>query len=187
MAPMIRLARPCIVLFALTAAAPAMAQTSSSPTRLSGVTVAAPAPSLPKVVATYPADGKSVAPGALILKITFDQRMNPEGWDYGKGADAYPQCLARPRLLQDEKTFVLLCTATPRSHFSLALNGTGSGGFENLAGQRATPAAVNFVTDDSRAMATISDAMTAAGLKPDEGPVMDIKPSALAAASTPTR
>jgi hypothetical protein len=170
-----------VLALAATAAAPALAQTSSSPTRLSGVTVMAPAPTLPKVVSTFPEEGKSVAPGALILKVTFDQKMDPDGWDYGKGDDAYPACLARPRLEPDEKTFVLLCTAGPKSRFSITLNSSGRGGFENGAGQKATATAFNFATDDEKSLATIADAMKAAGLKADEGPVMDVKPAAVAA------
>ena len=172
-----------LAVLAVAAATPALAQTSSTPTRLSAVTVVAPAPTLPKVVSTYPEDGKNVTPGALILKITFDQKMDSEGWDFGKGADAYPDCLARPRLEPDEKTFVLLCTVGPQSKFSITLNSSGQGGFENGAGQKATAAAFNFTTDDARSLATIADAMKAAGLKADEGPVMDIKPAAVAAAS----
>ena len=169
---------------ALTAAsaAPALAQTAATPTHLSGVTVMAPAPTPPKVVSTYPEEGKSVAPGALILKVTFDQKMDPDGWDFGKGANAYPDCLARPRLEPDEKTFVLLCTVGPKSSFSVTFNGSTQGAFENLAGQKATPAAFNFATDDEKALDTIADAMKAAGLKADEGPVMDVKPAAVAAA-----
>ena len=169
-----------VLVLAAAAATPALAQTSSSPTRLSGVTVMAAAPTLPKVVSTFPEEGKSVAPGALILKITFDQKMDPDGWDYGKGTDAYPDCLARPRLEPDEKTFVLLCTAGPKSRFSITLNSSGKGGFENGAGQKATPAAFNFATDEEKSLATIADAMKAAGLKADEGPVMDVKPAAVA-------
>ena len=173
---------PAFLALTALAAPPALAQTASSPTRLSGVTVMAPAPTLPKVVSTFPEEGKAVTPGALILKVTFDQKMAPDGWDFGKGADAYPDCLARPRLEPDEKTFVLLCTAGPQSRFSITLNSSGNGGFENGAGQRAQPAAFNFTTDDGKSLATIADAMKAAGLKADEGPVMDIKPAAVAAA-----
>jgi hypothetical protein len=108
--------------------------------------------------------------------------MNPDGWDFGKGADAYPDCLARPRLEPDQKTFVLLCTAGPKSRFSISLNGSSQGAFENEAGQKATPAAFSFTTDDEKALASIAEAMKAAGLKADEGPVMDIKPAAVAAA-----
>ena len=177
--------RTSAVLILTAMGASALAQTASAPpTKLSGVTVTAPSPTLPKVVSTFPADGKSVASGALILTVTFDQKMNPDGWDYGKGADAYPSCLARPRLLADEKTFVLLCTAPSNARFSVTLNSAaaGQGGFENLAGQKATPATFNFTTED-KALVTIPEAMTAAGLKPDQGPVMDIKPASVATAA----
>ena len=174
-----------LALAALALAGPALAQTASKPTPLSGVVVAAPAKEPPKVVATYPEAGKTVSPGAVILKVVFDQKMNPSGWDFGKGKDdAYPQCLERPRLLPDEKTFVLLCTAGSNGRFGVTLNAGRDGGFENLAGQRAIPADFAFTTDNGLSLATIEDAMKAAGLKPDEGPVMDIKPAgALASAS----
>jgi hypothetical protein len=162
----------------------ALAQTSAKPTTLSGIVVAAPAKELPKVIATFPEAGKTVAPGAVILKVVFDQKMNPGGWDYGKGADAYPACLERPRLLPDEKTFILLCTAGANRKFSIALNDGKDGGFENVAGQRATPSDFSFATDNSVSSATIEDAMKAASLKPDEGPVMDIKPAAGALAAS---
>ena len=108
--------------------------------------------------------------------------MDPGGWDYGKGAAAYPDCLARPRLEPDQKTFVLLCTVGPKSSFSISLNGSTQGAFENEAGQKATPATFGFTTDDEKSLATIADAMKAAGLKADEGPVMDVKPAAVAVA-----
>ena len=173
-----------LVTLAAAVGAPALAQTASSPTRLSTVTVVTPAKTLPMVVSTFPAAGGKVTPGALILKVTFDQVMSPDGWDYAKGTDAYPRCLARPRLLSDEKTFVLLCTAPPNARFSVAFNATQAGGFENLAGQRAVSTVIDFSTDDGKALATIADAMKAADLKPDQGPVMDIKPAQPAAAPT---
>src|SRR6185312_3970760 len=123
-------------------ATPALAQTSSTATHLSGVTVVAPAPTLPKVVSTFPEDGKSVTPGVLILKVTFDQKMDPAGWDFGKGTNPYPDCL--PRLEPDQKTFALLCTVGSNASFSVTLNSSGQGGFENEAAQKATAATFSF-------------------------------------------
>jgi hypothetical protein len=168
---------PFLALAVLAMPALALAQTAAKPTSVSGIVVAAPAKEPPKVVATFPEAGKTVAPGAVILKVVFDQKMNPGGWDYGKGAEAYPACLERPRLLPDEKTFVLLCTVGGNRKFSVSLNNGHDGGFENVAGQRATPSAFDFATDSSQSSQTIEDAMKAAALKADEGPVMDIKPS----------
>jgi len=109
--------------------------------------------------------------------------MDPDGWDFGKGSDAYPDCLARPRLEPDQKTFVLLCTVGGQSRFSVTINSSGQGGFENGAGQKATPATVNFTTTDDKSLISIAEAMKAEGLKADEGPVMDVKPAAVAAAA----
>lgn len=178
-----RLVLPCLALAALAAGGGAVAQTASTPVPLSGVTVAAPAKTPPMVVSTYPEAGKSVTPGALVLKVTFDQKMAPDGWDYAAGAERYPQCLARPRLLADEKTFVLLCAVGANTRFSVRFNATAAGGFQNLAGQRATPSELDFSTNDDQSVATIDDAMKAASLKKDEGPVMDRTPAKTLAAS----
>jgi hypothetical protein len=182
-----RLALPCLALAVLAAGGTAVAQTASTPVPLSGVTVAAPAKTPPMVVSTFPEAGKSVAPGALILKVTFDQKMTPDGWDYSQGTDRYPRCLERPRLLADEKTFILLCTAGPSTHFSVRFNATSAGGFQNLAGQRATAAGIDFTTSGDEALSTIDDAMKAASLKKDEGPVMDRTPAKTLAASDRAR
>ncbi len=153
---------------------------------LSGVVVSAPSRTLPSIVSTYPAAGDVVAPGALVLKLTFDQRMNPESWRFDRGGDdRYPSCLARPRLLANEKTFVLLCTVGANGKFAIQMNGEGDGGFENQANQRAQPLLLQFSTKDGASQATIKDAMKSAGLKDEENPVMDKKPAAVALARPP--
>jgi hypothetical protein len=160
----------------------------SVPTPLTGIVVTPPSKEPPAVAGVYPAPGASVSPGALVVKITFDQRMNPNEWRFDRSGDSYPQCLARPRLLADEKTFVLLCTVGGAGKFSIALNGVGSGGFANLAGQRATPYELQFATSSGASVGTIQDAMKAAGLRPEDDPVMDKRPAgALAASTAPTQ
>jgi len=188
----LRLALPCFALAVLDAGGGAMAQTASTPpppppVPLSGLVVAAPAKTPPMVVSTFPEPGKPVTPGALILKVTFDQKMTPDGWDYSQGTDRYPQCLERPRLLADEKTFILLCTVGADTKFSVRFNATAAGGFQNLAGQRATAGEVDFATSGDQALATIDDAMKAASLKKDEGPVMDRVPAKTLADSNPVK
>jgi hypothetical protein len=153
----------------------------SDTTPLSGVVVAAPSKQLPQVVSTYPAAGAAVKPGVLVLRLTFDQKMNPAAFRFDRGGDRYPSCLARPRLLPDEKTFVLLCTVGPDGKFSMQLNGPGDGGFVNLASQRAAPMLLQFSTQDGLSLASMKDAMKAAGLKPEDDPVMDRRPAAAVA------
>jgi hypothetical protein len=188
------------MLIALASAGPALAAPidanpapygqSSAPsdsTPLSGVVVAAPSKELPAVVSTYPAAGATVKPGVLVLKLTFDQRMNPTAFRFDRAADRYPSCLARPRLLPDEKTFVLLCTVGPDGKFAMQLNGPGDGGFVNLANQRATPMLLQFSTQDGLSLASMKDAMKSAGLKDEDDPVLDRKPAAVAAAGAPAK
>ena len=185
---------------ALAAAGPALAAPidanpapygqSSAPsevTPLAGVVVSAPSKTLPTVVSTYPAADATVKPGVLVLKLTFDQRMNPAAFRFDRGGDRYPSCLARPRLLADEKTFVLLCTVGPSGKFSMQLNGPGDGGFANQADQRATPMLLQFSTQDGLSLASMKEAMKAAGLKDEDDPVMDHKPSAVAVAGAPAK
>ncbi len=152
---------------------------------LSGVVVVPPSKDPPAIVSTYPAAGAAVTPGALVLKLTFDQRMNPEDWRFDRGDIGYPSCLARPRLLRDEKTFVLLCTVGANGKFAVQMNGPGTGGFANLANQRATPLLLQFSTLDGASQSTIKDALKSAGLKDEDSPVMDKQPAAIAARSAP--
>ena len=160
--------------------------TAAPPTAVSGVVVTTPAKEPPAVAGTYPAAGTAIAPGTLILKITFSQRMDPSGWRFERGPDKYPQCLARPRLLPDEKTFVLLCSVGGQGKFSIQLNAPGDGGFVNTAGQRATPFVLEFTTTDATSVGTLTDALKAAGLKPEDDPVMDKRPAPAALATNPS-
>src|ERR1700740_3083842 len=68
----------------------------------------------PKIVTSFPGAGEVIAPGALVMRITFDQKMDSEGFAFTAAANGkMPDCLKIPRLLNDEKTFVLLCTTLP--------------------------------------------------------------------------
>src|SRR5688500_13815143 len=91
----------------LLAAAAAPATPARPPTEVSPLTVYPPTPP-PNLVASYPPAGGAVTPGVLVLKLTFDQKMLPTGFDLGpvEGAEP-PPCLKTPRLLDDGKTFVL--------------------------------------------------------------------------------
>jgi hypothetical protein len=149
-----------------------------APTALSGVVVTPRAKQPPSIISTYPAQGAVVMPGALILKLTFDQKMNPDDWRFDRAEGKYPACLDRPRLLPNEKTFVLLCTVGGAGKFSIQMNGPGPGGFANLADQRADPLVLEFSTQDGASVSTIKDAIKSAGLKDEDDPVMDSRPAA---------
>ena len=132
----------------------------------------------PKVVATWPDAGQAVAPGVLVLKVTFDQSMTPRDFAYGlgAGADTLP-CLKTPRLLNDTKTFVLLCTTLPGKTYTITLNNSPGGatpaGFSNLAENRAEPSALTFTTQTGEPVTKLRDAIKAAGLGELDVPVAE--------------
>lgn len=168
---------PALALILGLAAGPALAQTAKpveAPTPVSPVTVMPPTLK-PKVVATWPAAGQSVAPGVLVLKVTFDQQMTPRDFAYGLGTGTDKlDCLKTPRLLNDDKTFVLLCTTLPGKTYAISLNqapAAGPAGFSNLAENRAEPSELTFSTSTGDPVTKLRDAIKAAGLGDLDVPV----------------
>ncbi len=152
------------------ASKPAVKPPAETPTPVSPVTVMPPTEK-PKVVATWPDNGQTIAPGVLVLKVVFDQQMTPRDFAYGLGAGGDKlDCLKTPRLLNDNKTFVLLCTTLPGKTYAVALNpdarpgASGGPAFSNLAENRATPGALTFTTGTGDPVTNLRDAMKAAGL-----------------------
>lgn len=157
-------------------AQPAQGTAHEPATPLSGLTVAVPS-TPPVVTATYPAADAVVTPGVLVLKVAFDQAMDPEGWSYAKGEGGdYPSCLDRPRRLADGKTFVLLCTTAPGRPYAVAINGDGRG-FTSAGRRAAGPFVLRFSTSRAESIHTVKAAMDAAGLKDDESPIEGDRPA----------
>jgi hypothetical protein len=147
-------------------ARPPPSPSAEPPTPVSPVTVMPPTLK-PKVVATWPESGQTIAPGVLVLKVVFDQQMTPRDFAYGLGtAGDKLDCLKTPRLLNDDKTFVLLCTTQPGKTYAIALNpGAPSGpAFSNLAENRAEPGTLSFTTGTGEPVTKLRDAIKAAGL-----------------------
>ena len=161
-----------IRLLALTALLAVPAQ--DEPTAVSPVTVM-PRTNPPKVAQTYPAEGQTIAPGVLILKVAFDQKMIPRGWSYAPAPDGAdkPDCVATPRLLKDDKTFVLLCRVVSGKTYKVALNAAGPNRFANQAENPAEAHVLTFQVVKGEPVTTIPRAMLAAGLKIDETPIED--------------
>ena len=162
----------------LVAASAALAQTAPSrpreePTPVSPVLVMPPT-AKPKVVATWPAAGQAVAPGVLVLKIVFDQQMTPRDFAYAPaaGGDAL-ECLKTPRLLNDAKTFVLLCRTLPGKTYAVSLNKDpgASVAFANLAENHAVASELSFSTLTGEPVTKLRDAIKAAGLGDIDMPV----------------
>ncbi len=149
-------------LLLLLAAAPA------PPTRVGEVVV--PGGPGPKVAASYPANGAAVGAGVLVVKIVFDQPMKPDAWSYGATDDgAFPPCLANPRLLADQRTFVLLCTASARQAFAMEINAAPA--FASDQERLAHRTVLRFSTTDE-VVRNMHDALANAGLTDADEPVM---------------
>jgi hypothetical protein len=120
----------------------------------------------PKLVKSYPAAGQAMSAGVLVMTITFDQPMLDTGFSFGPADGGEPpHCLKTPRLLDDKKTFVLLCTTDPAKTYALTFNAAPQGGFENVAEHRAEPATLSFKTTDGDGPKDVHEAMKAAGLR----------------------
>jgi hypothetical protein len=152
-------------------AAPPPALPPQPPKEVSGLTVYARTDP-PKVTATYPAAGQALPAGVLILTVTFDQRMLETGFDIGSAAvGEMPHCLKTPRLLEDGKTFVLLCTIDPRKTYALAFNAKPQGGFANVAEHRAEPSTLTFTTTGDDGPRSIGEALKAENLRTVDMPI----------------
>ena len=125
----------------------------------------------PTVQSTYPNAGASVPSGTLILKIVFDQPMTPDAWAYGRSADGdFPDCLAEPRLLNDQHTFVLLCNLDlPNRTYAIDINLARR--FASADGRSAKPYTLKFTTTDDITR-SLHKALLQAGLDDSDDPIM---------------
>jgi hypothetical protein len=161
---------------AAVAAPPAVAPGPPPPPATVSPLTVFPRSEAPKLVKSFPAAGAAIAPGLLVLSVTFDQSMLKTGFDVTSAAGADPlPCLKTPRLLDDRKTFVLLCTADPGKTYKLALNAAATqGGFQNESEHRAEPASVSFTTTtDVNGPGDIHAALKASGLREIDMPIQD--------------
>jgi len=162
--------RPLIapVLIALCCLA-ALAARAQTPKEVQGLVVV-PGPG-PTVKSTYPNAAGSVPAGTVILKIVFDQPMTPDAWAYGRSADGdFPDCLAEPRLLNDQRTFVLLCSvALPNRTYAVEINLAPR--FASAYGRSAKPYTLKFSTNDAITRG-LHDALLQAGLDDTDDPIM---------------
>ena len=100
--------------------------------------------------------------------------MLKTGFDFGPAAGGEtPHCLKTPRLLNDARTFVLLCTTDPHKSYALSFNASPQGGFENVAEHRAAPATLSFSTTDADGPRDIHEALKAASLTELDLPIQE--------------
>lgn len=104
-------------------------------------------PPEPRVVATAPAQGATIAPGAFTLSVTYDRPMAAQSWSFVRtGRAAYPVCAGRPEQSADGRTFTLRCTAAAGTAYEVAFNSGRFRNFRSVAGVPAQPALLRFKT-----------------------------------------
>lgn len=166
---------PCLIagLWSATALAAPPAAPPPPVKEVSSVTVF-PATAAPKIVRSFPAAGQALSAGVTVMSVTFDQPMLKTGFDFGPAPGGEtPHCLKTPRLLDDNKTFVLLCTTDPHKSYALSFNARPDGGFANVSEHRAEAATLAFSTTDGDGPRNVADAMKVSGLRPIDMPIQD--------------
>ena len=159
---------------ALAAPVPAPAPGSTAPAATVSPLTVSPATAAPKMVRSFPTGGQALSAGVTVISVTFDQPMLKTGFDVGPAAGGEtPHCLKTPRLLNDNKTFVLLCTTEPHKAYTVAFNARPDGGFRNLGEHRAAPSTLAFTTTDPDGPRDVHEAMKAAKLTDLDMPIQD--------------
>lgn len=133
--------------------------------------IVAVAPKDVKVTGAYPADGAQTPGGMVVIRISFDQKMAADAWSYTRSdRGAFPNCLSRPRLLADQKSFVLLCSLSPGTTYAFDVNAVPT--FESKAGRKPPLYSVTFKTT-AEINVGLHAALAAAGLTDDDDPIMN--------------
>lgn len=131
------------------------------PSRQKSVTVTA-SRDVPHVQSTFPAAGAKVAPGLLVLRVTYDTRMRADGWSYAQESGAeYPDCAKTPRLLDDGRSFVVICRTLPGKAYAVWFNRPPLDDFASISRLPATPYELKFATSDEDPIRTLPEAIKA--------------------------
>lgn len=115
---------------------------------------------LPKVENTFPAEGAVIAPGVLVLRVTFDQPMAADSWSYApEPGVTFPECGKAPRQLEDQKSFLIICRLMPGESYGLWFNREGAMNFTSPGRRPAAPYRLSFKTNASDPVTTLAAAL----------------------------
>jgi hypothetical protein len=112
----------------------------------------------PKLVSTYPADGQTVQPGYLVLRLTFDQPMACRG--------SLPQYLLAACYADDKETWhesvdkrslLILCNLSPNSRYAVSINVRIPEHFRALSGREPETGQLSFHTSGTPPITTEAD------------------------------
>jgi len=104
----------------------------------------------PVVVKTVPEAGsKNVAPGEVIIKITFSKEMTDQSWSWASAwQNSEPEDLGKPYYSADHKTCMLKVKLEPGKTYGWWINSQRFHGFKDAQGRSAVPYLFVFQTKD---------------------------------------
>jgi hypothetical protein len=104
----------------------------------------------PVVVKTIPEAGsKDVAPGEMIVKITFSKEMMDQSWSWSTAwKDSAPEIIGKINYEADHKTCVAKVKLEPNKTYGWWINSQNHHGFKDAQGHSAIPYLFVFQTRD---------------------------------------
>ncbi len=156
--------------------------TGRKPTHVAGVTVTAtdwcpepdparhPSDVAPKVVDSYPEPGAVVAPGYILVRVSFDAPMSCYSEvTVDGGGDDDPCEPTGTWELPARRSWIMQCRLKPDTTYALSFKKVDGAGFVGLSGRRAAPYRLAFTTSNASPTPTF-EAAHAADPGPPGGP-----------------
>jgi len=105
----------------------------------------------PVVVKTVPAAGaKDVAPGEMVVKITFSKDMTDQSWSWASAwQNSEPEGIGKPHFESDHRTCVLKVRLEPGKAYGWWINSARFHNFKDAQGRAAVPYLFVFQTRSS--------------------------------------
>jgi hypothetical protein len=122
---------------------------------------AEPSAPWPKVVSTYPADGATVRPGVLVLRVTFDVPMSCRGFFTARPPfqDPCPDARQRWVVSFDRRTIRTVCRVEAGRHYGVRMSDQPDSRFYSLHGKPLDIYEFSFTTTDGAEIQTASDSL----------------------------
>jgi hypothetical protein len=122
---------------------------------------AEPSAPWPKVVSTYPADGATVRPGVLVLRVTFDVPMSCKGFFTARPPflDPCPDARQHWVVSFDRRTIRTVCRVEANGRYGVRMSDQPDSRFYSLHGKPLDIYEFSFTTTDSAEIQTVSDSL----------------------------
>jgi DNA-binding CsgD family transcriptional regulator len=103
-----------------------------------------PMPKPPKVLSASPREGATIAPGAFVLSVTYDQPMQPGSYSFAGPRELAPEACGPAEQSKDGRTYSMRCNASPGRQYEIWFNREPYMNFQSTAGVRAQPYRLRF-------------------------------------------